>query len=351
MRGSSPSRRIVLVLSGLAVAGLLGCSQDSRSPTEPSPTPAFAAAPSVAPQPGDPGERRAARRAAALGEDAGAAEEAPAGAEAAEVAAVAEAAQGGTGGNGGNGKGPGDKGPGNRPNGGALRLELQPDVWNTNWEHSGGTVSAKITGNDLAAIDLGSIVLVGTDPAAAPLPALRAELHGNHVRAFFAKDDALATLDTPARGELHRVEVEFDQDGAPQSLVDTVRIVGPGGDDDDGDDEEEVDLRLDIQPDAWNLNWRKSRGTVTALIRGDGLSTIDLTSIVLVGTDPAAAPLPALRAKLSGNHVRAWFSQSAALATLDTPKRGEAHEVTIRLTADGAEVELVDEIRIVGPNH
>ena len=341
MFGSVSPRRLVCLLSGLALAGLVGCSKESLSPTAPEATPAAASAPSTAPNPSAPGAgRRAAGRLAGIrAEDAGAAPEAPAEAPLPDVAAIAE---GGKGGN-------GNKGKGDRPKdgGGALQLDLQPDVWNTNWEHSGGTVSAQIRGTDLDEIELGSIVLVGTDPAAAPLPALRAELHGNHVRAFFAKDDALATLDTPARGEVHEVAVEFDQDGAPQSLSDTVRIVGPGGDD---DDEEEVDLRLDIQPDAWNLNWKKSHGTVTALIRGDGLATIDLASIVLVGTDPAAAPLPALRAKLSGNHVRAWFAQSQALATLDTPKRGEKHEVTIRLMADGAEVELTDEIRIVGPN-
>ena len=195
-----------------------------------------------------------------------------------------------------------------------------------------GTVSALIRGEGLGEIDLDSIVLVGTDDAEAPVAALRVSRQGNQIRAFFAKDDAIASLDTPSRGEVHEVTIELTtgEDDTEKSLTDQVRIVGPAGG--GGDDDDEVDLDLAIQADHWNINWARSNGTVSALIRGEGLADIDLNSIELVGTDPDAEPLPALRASRNGNHVRAFFAKDDAFATLDTPRPGEMHEITIRLT-------------------
>ena len=238
--------------------------------------------------------------------------------------------------------------PENPKPGSSLSAELQPDVWNTNYAHSEGTVSALIRGSDLGKIHLDSIVLVGTDDAEGPVKALRATRQGNNIRAFFAKDDAIDSLETPKRGEVHEVAIEFTmgEDNTKKSLTDRVRIVGEPGDDDD----EELDLDLAIQPDAWNVNWSRSNGTVSALIRGEGLDDIDLSSIELVGNDEDADPLPALRASRTGNHVRAFFAKDDAFATLDTPKPGEVHEIKITFTAAGEDEELADRIRVVGPN-
>jgi hypothetical protein len=241
------------------------------------------------------------------------------------------------------------KPPGGKP-GGDLSLEMQPDVWNTNWEHSAGTVSALIRGDGLDKVDLSSIQLVGTEAGGTPLPAQRAQRTGNQVRAFFDKSEALDTLDTPKRGETHEVKVELDVDGEAQTLTARVRIVGPNGGGGD-DDDEEVDLSVEIQPDSWNTNWRRSSGTVTALIRGGDLADVDLRSIELVGTDPAAAPLPALRASRNGNHIRAYFDKGDAYETLDTPRPGETHKIIIRLdVGDEDDAELSDRIRVVGPS-
>src|SRR5262245_6398259 len=51
------------------------------------------------------------------------------------------------------------KPPGGKPphGGGDLTFELQPDVWNTNWAHSRGSVSALFRGTGVDQIDLGSI--------------------------------------------------------------------------------------------------------------------------------------------------------------------------------------------------
>lgn len=237
------------------------------------------------------------------------------------------------------------------PGGTSLSLEMQPDTWNTNWQHSSGQVSALIRGEGFNQIDPRSIVLVGTDPDAEPLAPTRVDVAGNHVRAFFRQADAFGTLDDPEPGDTHTVLVQFEAGGAPGELSDAVRIVGPrsGDDDDDDDDDDEVNLDLEIQPDSWNTNWVASSGTVSALIRGEGFEDVDLDSIVLVGTDPAASPLPAERADRAGNHVRAFFGKSEAIQTLDTPVRGEAHTVTIELTVDGEPFELTDQVRIVGP--
>lgn len=254
------------------------------------------------------------------------------------------------GGNGGGGNGGGGNGGGGN-GGGELAAELQPDVWNTNYEHSEGTVSAVIRGKGLGDVNLDSIVLIGTDDAEEPVEALRATRQGKQIRAFFAKDDAIASLDTPTRGEVHEVTIQFTmgegEDETEKSLTDKVRIVG---EDDGGGGEEEVDLDLAIQADRWNVNWKNSNGTVSALIRGEGLDDIDLDSIELVGTDEDAEPLPALRASRNGNHVRAFFAKDDAFATLDTPKPGEEHEITITLSVAGEDQELTDKIRVVGPN-
>jgi hypothetical protein len=243
-----------------------------------------------------------------------------------------------------NGQGKGPKKPA-----GELTLELQPKTWNVNWEHSNGTVSALLRGPDLDEIDLSSIVLIGTDGAAPPLDPLRARLEGNHVRAFFAMSEAIGTLDTPQAGEIHEVVIEFMQGDDLQSLTFDIRVVGTGGPGGPGGPGAQGDLNLALRPDVWNVNWEHSAGNVIAFIRGPNLEDIDLDSIVLVGTDPAADPLEPLRARRRRNHVRAFFLKSAAFATLDDPVRGEVHEVKIVLLVDGVETELTDFVRIVGP--
>jgi hypothetical protein len=307
---------LLLALLLIAATFFAACSESHRSPTDPELAPMSTTATASA--------AKAASPAGATG--------------AASGQIIADKNGNGHGGHGGGG--------GHGKPGGDLTLAIQPDVWNTNWSHSSGTVSALIEGSDLDKIDLSSIVLIGKT-GGTPVPAQRAQLTGNHVRAFFLQSAAIASLDHPKSGDVDQVTVQFTIAGASKSLTDQVRIVGPGS----GGGGGEVHLTLQIQPDSWNTNWAHSSGTVTALIRGDGLSKVDLKSIVLIGTDAAAAPLPAQRATLTGNHVRAWFPMSGALKTLDTPTPGERHKITIELMADGTKTDLTAEIRVVGPGH
>lgn len=110
-----------------------------------------------------------------------------------------------------------------------------------------------------------------------------------------------------------------------------------------------VELTVEMQPGVWNTNWTRSSGSVSAFIRGSGFERIDLDSIVLIGTDPGADPLEPTRAQRQGNHVRAFFAQSAAIGLLDTPQPGEVHTLTIELTVDGEPVTLTADVRVVGP--
>jgi hypothetical protein len=290
---------LLLIVAAFGAA----CSESHRSPTDPEAAPAASVSATKAASP-------------------------------ASAQLIADKSGNGHGGGGGHGKPGGD-----------LTLAIQPDVWNTNWSHSQGTVSALIDGSDLDKIDLSSIVLIGKT-GGTPVPAQRAQLAGNHVRAFFLQSAAIGSLDHPKSGDVVQVTVRFNISGESKSLTDQVRIVGPGG----GGGGGEVHLTLQIQPDSWNTNWPHSAGTVTALISGDGLSKVDLKSIVLIGTDTTAAPLHAQRANLTGNHIRAWFAMSDAFKTLDTPKPGERHKITIELMADGTKTDLTDQIRVVGPS-
>jgi uncharacterized protein YjbI with pentapeptide repeats len=232
--------------------------------------------------------------------------------------------------------------------GGDLALQMQPDVWNTNWSHSSGTVSAMITGSNLNKIDLSSITLSGKT-GGTPVTPQRTQLAGNNLRAFFRQSDAIGSLDKPKPGTTVDVTIQLTIDGTSKTLTAHIRIVGPNGG--GGGDDGETDLTLEIQPDSWNTNWPRSNGTVSALITGGDLSKVDLKSIVLIGTDAAAAPLSAQRASRSGNHVRAFFSMADAYKTLDTPKPGEKHKITIELSVGGTKTDLTYQIRVVGPNH
>ena len=227
----------------------------------------------------------------------------------------------------------------------AITLEIQPQAWNLEWEHSSGTVSALFRGPGFEKIDLESIVLVGT--SGDEIDPTRVTRQGNNVRARFGKADALATLDDPQPGETHEILLLFTVDGEPQELTFTIRVVGDDEEDDGEDDEPFVPLSLEIQPQSWNTNWVGSNGTVSAKIQGTDFDRIDLDSVVLIGSSgDTVDPVDVSR---QGNHVRARFAQSEAFASLDDPEPGQTHTVTVEFTVDGAPESLIYDIKVVGP--
>jgi hypothetical protein len=227
-------------------------------------------------------------------------------------------------------------------------LRIDPDHWNTNYEHAASVVTAFITGPALKAIERGTVELVGDDPTAAPLPARRVQLEGRHLRAQFPKSEVLDLLDDASPGSTHTVILRFEAEGqdAPVELSDQILVVGPG---DGGGTPGETDLTLRLQPDTWNTNYAHAAGTVVVKISGPGFRDIDLDSIVLVGSDTAAAEVEPRRVERVGNHVQAFFGKADAFDALLDPEPGQLHEVTVKFTVAGEAQELRATVRIVGP--
>lgn len=179
---------------------------------------------------------------------------------------------------------------------------------------------------------------------------------GNQVVVFESGQSA-APLPVEEIQPDERIEIDVTVRGSSVTVdsMDRSSESGPGNDEQQGDEgdegeegeEEEIDLSLEIQPRSWNLEWEHSSGTVSALIRGAGFERIDLGSIVLVGT--SGDELEPASVRRQGNHVRARFDKTDALATLDDPEAGEMHDVIIRLLVDEEEMDLTFAVRIVGP--
>jgi hypothetical protein len=254
---------------------------------------------------------------------------------------------GGGNGNGGNGGG-GNGGNGHGGRGGDLAFQIEPATWNTNWVNASGNVQAFLRGGDAGKVDLGSILLAGD--GGKTLSPRSARYAGGQVVATFSKADAFDLLDNPKRGDTRTVTLQFSVNGAQKELTDSVRIVGDAGQGGSGGGgEEEGETRLSLDPDDWNTNWQRSAGTVHAFLRGGALGKVDLTTVRLVGDKAGAEPLKPTDVRRVGKQIATRFAKSAAYATLDDPHSGQHHMVKITFKADGADVELVADIRVVGP--
>jgi hypothetical protein len=123
--------------------------------------------------------------------------------------------------------GSGDDGGGDGGGGqGETHLEIQPDDWNTNWQHSSGQVLAFLRGGNLSQVDLSTVQLVGDKADAEPVKPRDARLVGHQIVARFSQSAAFATLNDPHAGERHTVKVTFTQDGKSVELSDVIRVVG-----------------------------------------------------------------------------------------------------------------------------
>ena len=114
------------------------------------------------------------------------------------------------------------------------------------------------------------------------------------------------------------------------------------------EEEELGELRAEIKPDHWNLNWQGSSGQFSVEIRGEGYSEVDTASSIVLQRD-SGEMLESQRVKLSGNHVRAFFAKKDAFSILADPSRGDSYEIIITGTfLDGTTFELTDTIYVLG---
>ncbi|HEY4591512.1 MAG TPA: hypothetical protein VIJ61_03840 [Thermoanaerobaculia bacterium] len=123
----------------------------------------------------------------------------------------------------GSGDGGGDDGGGNQ---GETSLQIQPDDWNTNWQHSAGQVHAFLRGGDLSQVDLTTVRLVGDKADADPLKPLDVRRVGHQIVARFSQSAAYATLDDPHAGDKHTVKITFTANGKSVELSDVIHVVG-----------------------------------------------------------------------------------------------------------------------------
>lgn len=123
----------------------------------------------------------------------------------------------------GSGDGGGEGGGGNQ---GDTSLQIQPDDWNLNWQHSSGQVHAFLRGGDLSQVDLTTVRLVGDKTGADPLKPLDVRLVGHQIVARFSQSAAFATLNDPHAGDKHTVKITFTANGKSVELSDVIHVVG-----------------------------------------------------------------------------------------------------------------------------
>jgi hypothetical protein len=229
-----------------------------------------------------------------------------------------------------------------------LELEIDPDEWNLNYYKSSGTVEAFIEGEGIDNIDLDSIEMMGDNPDAAPLAATSVSINKNHIHARFPMNQVLDLLLNPDEGTTHTIIVSFLEVDGTETLELSAEITIE--DDDDDDDPEPSDLKLELAPGVWNLNYDKSTGIVKAFLRGEGIEKIDLDSIEMEGDNPDAEPLQAVSASRQGNHVKATFPKNQVLDLLSDPAEGTTHTITVTFLEVNGTVrqEVSTEVTITG---
>lgn len=106
------------------------------------------------------------------------------------------------------------------------------------------------------------------------------------------------------------------------------------------------DLKVDIQPDKWNVDWVNSSGEVNARICGDDYASVLPETVRMVG--PEGAEIAPFAHEVGGNSLVAKFLQSEAIGLIANPISGQSYEITVRFEAGGSTFEPVDTITVVG---
>jgi hypothetical protein len=224
-------------------------------------------------------------------------------------------------------------------------LDTGQSSWNLSASDGSEMLEVFLVGDGVEKIVLDSIEMKGDNPSASTLKAASAELQSSRVRAEFRKKDVHDLLSNPSAGSTHNITIIFRMidSSVPSEVHSEVKV------DDAGDDSESSVYTLEIDPDEWDLNFAKSKGTVEAFIEGEGIENIDLSSIEMSGDNPAAAVLPADSASINNNHVHARFPKSEVIGLLLDPAEGTVHTITVSFLETGGteRLELTAQIVIV----
>ena len=109
-----------------------------------------------------------------------------------------------------------------------------------------------------------------------------------------------------------------------------------------------VDLKLEIRPKKWNIDWVNSTDEVQAKIYGPGYETIDPNLIEIRG--PTWETIANFTTEPPGGvYFKIFFSQQEAIGLIENPQRGDPlHVITVTVTNDAGTHVLTDTIEIVG---
>jgi hypothetical protein len=213
-------------------------------------------------------------------------------------------------------------------------LTMTQTQWGLNYCSSMGHVEVFLQGGSADGIILSSIEIKGDNSSAAPLKPESAEfVAGNKFRALFEKNRVIGLLLNPEEGSTHIIIVSFLLIDGTERFELTAKITIE--EDEDNKEGQPSNLKLELSPPDWNMNFYTETDIVTAKIRGKGLEYIDLGSLEMEGDNSSATPLKGAQGVLEGDHVKTHFPKNKVLDLLLNPAEGTAHTVTVTFLVKG----------------
>jgi hypothetical protein len=110
------------------------------------------------------------------------------------------------------------------------------------------------------------------------------------------------------------------------------------------------ELKLEMKPGKWNLDWTESEDDAHASISGQGYDTIVESSVEIFGPDGIKKLANGdLTFDIGGKYFKAFFSQQDAIDLIDSPVPYATYQIKVTGTYNGGETfELFDSILILG---
>lgn len=225
---------------------------------------------------------------------------------------------------------------------GPLHHQMNPATWSTSWPDATGNLQVFVIGSDAAKIDLASVELASQDGDT--LRPRTTRIADGQLVAIFKRSEAIQLIPDPKGGKTETVVLRFTLAGTDMALPMKVRITGTGG---NGNGNGQGNLRVDIQPNDWLMNYSGALGDVKAFIRGKGVAQIDLRTVSLVGDDQEAASVWPSDIQRVGNQIVVSFPKNASYHSLKNPRPGKTHTVRVAFRQGGTPKEISTKIKVV----